>query len=131
MAGPSLEQLAAERYVSFVTFRRSGDGVGTPLWVAEVEGRLYAVTNGTSAKMKRLRATDRIRLAACDSRGNARGEWVEGRAKGVEDPLMMDRALAALTRKYGWQMAVLKFFSRLSGRIRYRAFIEITIQPSM
>src|SRR5208282_3368379 len=86
MAAPSFEQLAAERYISLVTFRRNGNGVPTPIWVAAADGKLYAVTNGTSVKMKRLKADDKVRLAACDARGNVRGEWVDGHAKRVEDP---------------------------------------------
>ncbi len=85
------------------------------------------MTNGTSAKMKRLKANDRVRLASCDARGNVSGEWIEARAKRVTDTAAMDRALEALDRKYGWQMAALKFFSRLSGRAKDRAFIEITL----
>jgi PPOX class probable F420-dependent enzyme len=122
----SILQLAPERYVSLMTFRRNGIGVATPIWIAEADGKLYAVTNGTSAKMKRLRAGDRVRLAACDARGKVRGEWIDARARKVDDQPTMDRALAALERKYGWQIALLKLFSRISGRARDRAFIEIT-----
>src|SRR6516164_11841717 len=75
MTAPSLQELAAERYVSLVSFRRNGNGVPTPIWVAACDGKLYAVTNGTSVKMKRLKANDRIRLAACDARGKVRGNW--------------------------------------------------------
>jgi PPOX class probable F420-dependent enzyme len=127
MAPPSFQELAAQRYVSLVTFRRNGVGVPTPIWVADDNGKLYAFTDGTSAKMKRLKATNRIRLAACDARGKVRGEWVEGHARRVEDPAVAQRAMAALARKYGWQTALLNFFSRLFGRIGRRAFIEITL----
>src|SRR5215471_8740994 len=127
MTAPSLEELAAERYVSLITFRRNGNEVPTPIWVAACEGKLYAVTNGTSVKMKRLKANDRIRLAACDARGRVRGEWVEGHGRRVDDSVLMERAQRALQRKYGWQVAVLKFFSALFGRAKHRAFIEMTI----
>jgi len=127
MSTPSFESLAAQRYVSLVTFRRNGNGVPTPVWIAGVDGKLYVITNGTSAKMKRLKASDRVRLADCDARGNVSGEWIEGRARRVVEVATMERALDALDRKYGWQMAALKFFSRLSGRAKDRAFIEITL----
>lgn len=99
----------------------------TPLWVAAHDGKLYAVTNGTSVKMKRLKANDRIRLAACDARGKVRGGWAEGRGRRVDDAALMQRAQQALESKYGWQVAVLKFFSALFGRAKHRAFIEMTI----
>ncbi len=127
MAQPSFQQLAAEPYVSLMTFRRNGAGVPTPVWIAADNGKLYAFTDGTSAKMKRLKVTDRIQLAACDARGGVRGEYIEGRARRVEDPAVIERALAALARKYGWQLGLLNLFSRLFGRIGRRAFIEITL----
>jgi len=127
MPAPSLEELARERYVSLVTFRRNGNGVPTPIWVAAHGGKLYAVTNGTSVKMKRLKANDRIRLAACDARGQVRGEWTEGHGRRVDDVALMQRAQQALESKYGWQVAVLKFFSTLFGRAQHRAFIEMRI----
>jgi len=127
MAQPSFEKLAAERYVSLVTFRRNDDGVATPLWIAADNGKLYAFTDGTSAKMKRLRVTDRIRLAACDSRGNVRSDYAEGKARRADEMAIVDRAMAALRRKYGWQLALLNLFSRLFGRIGRRAIIEITL----
>ena len=127
MAGPSFEQLSVERYVSLMTFRRNGTGVPVPIWVAPVDGKLYAVTNGTSAKMKRLKAVDRVRLAACDARGRVRGEWTDGKARRVDEPAVLDRAIEALLAKYGWQVRVLDFFTRLTGRAKDRAFIEIEV----
>jgi uncharacterized protein len=120
-------QLAAERYISLVTFRRNGAGVPTPLWIVGIGDKLYAFTDGTSAKMKRLKANDRIQIAACDARGKVRGEYADGRAHKIDDPAMIARVLAELTRKYGWQMRVLSVFSRLAGRINRRAYIEIEI----
>ncbi len=127
MAQQGFHELAAERYLSLVTFRRNGNGVPKPLWIAPDDGKLYAVTDGTSAKMKRLRVTDRVRVAACDARGKVKGEWIEGHARRVDDPAVMARAMTALRQKYGWQVGLLNFFSRLFGRIDRRAYIEITI----
>ena len=127
MTAPSLQELAAERYVSLVTFRRNGNAVSTPIWVAAYDGKLYAVTNGTSVKMRRLKANDRIRLAACDGRGKVRGEWAEGHGRRIDDAALIHRAQQALESKYGWQATLLKFLSTLFGRAKHRAFIEMTI----
>jgi PPOX class probable F420-dependent enzyme len=126
MSAPSFVQLAAERYVSLVTFRRNGNGVPTPVWIAGAGGKLYVVTNGTSVKMKRLKANDRVQMAACDARGKVRGEWTEGRARRADDPATAQLATRALEQKYGWQIAVFKFFSSLAGRAKNRTFIEIS-----
>jgi uncharacterized protein len=127
MPNPTIDQLAAERYISLVTFRKNGVGVPTPLWIVGIGDKLYAFTDGTSAKMKRLKTSDRIQIAACDARGNVRGEYVEGHARKIDDPPKAERVLAALTQRYGWQLRVLSAFSRLAGRINRRAYIEIEI----
>jgi len=126
MPAPTFDQLATERYVSLATFRRNGNAVATPMWAAAVNGKLYSVTNGRSIKMKRLKANDHIRLAICDARGNVRGEWADGHGRKVEDPAIKDLAQRALQKKYGWQAAILRFFSTIF-RGKDRTFIEMTI----
>ena len=44
----------------------------------------------------------------------------------VNDPAEIARAHSALRKKYGWQMILTDFLSRLTGRIHKRAFIAIT-----
>jgi uncharacterized protein len=124
---PTFHDLAAEQYVSLMTFRRNGVGVARPIWIAPIDGKLYAVTDRRSAKMKHLCVTDRIRLAACDVLGNVRGEWADGRSSTIEEPVVIARAVAALSRKYRWRFCFASFFSRLSGRIGERAWLEITL----
>ena len=120
-----LDSLAAESYVSLGTFRKNGTTVETPVWVAPLDGRLVVVTDGTSAKVKRIRANERVRLAACDVRGKVRGNWLEGRARIIADRDHAERAHAALIAKYGWQMRLLDLGSWLGGRISRRAYLEI------
>jgi hypothetical protein len=47
----------------------------------------------------------------------------------VTDSRVIERAQAALRAKYGWQMWLLDLFSRVTGRIRRRAWIEIALSP--
>ena len=54
------------------------------------------------------------------------GAWRDGIGRIVTDARVIERAHAALRAKYGWQMWLLDFFSRLTGRIRRRAWIEIS-----
>ena len=125
MSIADFERLKDERYVSLATYRKNGTLVPTPVWAAPDNGRLYVVTGREMAKVKRLRSNDRARIAVCDVRGNVRGEWTDVRARTVADANVESRALAALHRKYGWQIRVLDFFARVFGRIGQRAFIEI------
>lgn len=123
----ALATLGAERYVSLASFRRDGREVRTPVWIAESGGRLYAFSAGDAGKVKRIRATRRVRLAGCDARGRVHGEWSEGTARVVTEDVARERAHAALRRKYGWQMGLLDLASRLTGRLGRRAWIEIEL----
>ncbi|MFT4583664.1 MAG: PPOX class probable F420-dependent enzyme [Gammaproteobacteria bacterium] len=113
------------KYVSLETFRRSGVAVATPVWIARSGERFYAFSEGKAGKVKRLRHTPKIRLAACDWRGKVSGVWIDGTARVVEEPLVIADANGALRLKYGWQMKFGDFFAKLSGRYARRAMIEI------
>jgi PPOX class probable F420-dependent enzyme len=113
------------RYVSLATFRRDGTVVATPGWFAGVGERLYVFTAGDSGKVKRLRNSPRARIAPCDARGRLEGEWRDATARIVTDEALIWRAWTAMRGKYGWQLRLLDVFSRLSGRIHRRAWIEV------
>ena len=115
------------KYISLSTYRRSGASVETPVWFVEMEQKLYVFTTGDSGKVKRLRNDDRIRLAACSVRGRVRGEWLDGRGRRVDDEKVVAAAYEALLGKYGWQMRLTDFFSRLFGRIDGRAILELDV----
>jgi hypothetical protein len=125
-----LRDLAAfdrHRYMALATFRRSGAEVRTPVWFAAMDGKVYVFTAGESGKVKRLRRSSRARVAPSDVRGSVRGEWWDVAARLVTEPGLIERAHAALRAKYGWQAWVGDAFSRLTGRIRRRAWIEIEV----
>jgi PPOX class probable F420-dependent enzyme len=121
--------LARERYVSLASYRRDGREVRTPVWIAPDGERLVVYTNRKSGKVKRILREARVRLAACDARGRLRSpeRWVEARARLRDDPDGRERGLAAIGRKYGWQMGLALLVSRLSGRYADRAVIEIEV----
>ena len=124
----ALAELARERYVSLATFRRNGAEVRTPIWFATVDEALWMMTGGDSGKVKRLRNNPRIRVAPSDVRGIVRGPWRDGTARIVDDPRLIAQAHAMLRAKYGWQVTLLDVFSRLSGRIRRRVWLEVALK---
>jgi PPOX class probable F420-dependent enzyme len=117
------------RYACLATVRRNGVEVKTPVWFAAAGEKLYVFTAGDAGKVKRLRHSPRVRVASCDARGRVQGAWRDGIGRIVTDARVIERAHAALRAKYGWQMWLLDFFSRLTGRIRRRAWIEIEVSP--
>lgn len=118
---------ATEKYVSLATIRRSGVEVKTPVWVAPLSGRHYVFSAADAGKVKRIRATASVRLAACDMRGNVKSDWLEGRARIVDDPELIAEIKRAFRRKYGLIMLLTDFMATLSGRMRRRAYIEIEL----
>ena len=115
------------RYMSLVTLRRNGAEVATPVWFAALDARLYVVSSDDSGKVKRLRHTRGVKVAPSNGRGRVQGPWHPATARLVTEPQMIDRAPAALRTKYGPQMWVAELLSRLTGRIRRRAWIEIEL----
>jgi PPOX class probable F420-dependent enzyme len=120
-------EAATEKYVSLATFRRTGVEVKTPVWIAEMAGRYYVFSAGDAGKVKRIRATPQVRLAACDVRGNVRSAWIEACARIVLEPALIVGARNALRRKYGLLMILTDVMATITGRMRRRAYIEIEL----
>jgi len=118
---------AGERYVSLATYRRDGREVCTPVWLAEADGRYYLFSEGRAGKVKRIRANGRARMAACNYRGAVKSDWLDGHGRVVNEPEIIARAYASLRKKYGWQMGIGDFFSKLSGRYDKRMIIELAV----
>lgn len=61
--------LNTSKYVSFVSYRRSGEPVATPVWIAKFEGGYGFTTESESGKAKRLSHTSVATVQPCNSRG--------------------------------------------------------------
>lgn len=125
MNANDFDDLERSHYVSFATRKRSGDWVNTPVWFAPHGGSYYVFSAGNAGKVKRLRNFSESRIAACTATGALRGEWHDTRARVLDDPADQAIALAALRRKYGWQMYTADFFSQMTGKMGRRAYIRI------
>lgn len=113
-------------YISLRTFRRSGAPVDTPVWFAQGDPQHYYVFSAADAgKVKRLRLSPRAQIATCNARGSSLGPWQDCHAYLIDEAAEIRTAHDCLTKKYGWQMRMTDFFSRLTGRINKRAFIRI------
>jgi PPOX class probable F420-dependent enzyme len=112
-------------YISLATRKRSGEWVATPVWFAPDDGKYYVFSAPDAGKVKRLRNFSEARIAPCTMNGTLTGGWRDTRAYVLDTPAERDKALAALRRKYGWQMLVADFFSRLTGKMGRRAYIRI------
>ncbi|MCB9113344.1 MAG: PPOX class F420-dependent oxidoreductase [Caldilineaceae bacterium] len=75
------KEIGNPTYIALETFRKSGEGVVTPVWVVAEGGKLYVWTVGDSGKVKRIRNNGRVHIAVSDSRGTPKSEWVEATAR--------------------------------------------------
>ena len=67
------DSISAEKYVVITTYRRSGDAVSAPVWIAPMSGgRAGFTTDGDSGKVKRIRNNSSVTLQACNVRGKVR-----------------------------------------------------------
>ena len=122
----TVASLDRSQYVSLATYRRSGAEVRTPVWCAALDGKIYVFSAGDAGKVKRLRQTSRVRIAACDARGGVRDRWYEATARLLTEPDTIERARGAFRAKYGWRIRLFDAFASLAGRVRRRSWIEIT-----
>lgn len=119
------DSLTHARYFSLKTFRKSGIPVATPVWFAENQGTYYCFSASKAGKVKRLRRSSQAEIAPCDIKGKLLGEWLPAQATFVENPQELESAYALLSQKYGWQMGLVNFFSKLTGRIHQRTMIAV------
>jgi len=125
-----LAELAAERYVLLSTYRRSGEAVATPVWIARRGDELVVWTERNAGKVKRIRNDSRVELTACDVRGRpSNGKTVVGRARLLDDAESR-RVREAIARKYGIFGRVAMFFSRLRGGTQRTIGVAIALDES-
>jgi PPOX class probable F420-dependent enzyme len=116
---------AEQKYLSLETFKKSGEGVKTPVWFAAeptakldaADAKLYVYTIGVSGKVKRIRNNRRVRIAPCDVKGNVQGDWVEARAEIVTGD-EAEHGTQLLNKKYFPWKQILAFFAWFSRRGR-------------
>src|SRR5690242_11851491 len=94
------EQFAGEKYLSLESFRQNGTAVATPVWFAQDARVFYIYSLANAGKVKRIRSNPRVRIAPCDIRGGLKGDWVDARAR-ILDDAGAQRAHRLLDQKYG------------------------------
>ena len=116
---------AGQKYLNLETFKKSGEGVKTPVWFAadpsmnlgSRDAKLYVYTIGVSGKVKRIRNNPRVRIAPCTMRGDVHGDWVDARAEIVTGQEAA-RGMDLLNKKYVPWKQLLDFFAMFRRRER-------------
>lgn len=117
-------EIAKSDYVLLTTFTKDGRPKPTPVWTAADGDRLLVITQESSWKVKRIRNTPRVTLAACDIRGRPKGEAVEATAT-VLDKSCNGAVYNAIGKRYGLVGKVFNFFSKLRGGMENNVGLEL------
>lgn len=107
------------------TFKKSGQGVKTPVWFAadpsakldSNDAKLYVYTVGVSGKVKRIRNNVNVNIAPCNASGGIRGEWVPARAE-IVSGAEAEHGMLLLNKKYLPWKQLLDFFASFRKRER-------------
>ena len=112
-------ELQHQKYLSLATFRKNGLAVQTPIWFAEQDGKIYAMTRSDSGKFKRIRNSPTVRVAPCTMRGKITGPEFPGQAR-LLPAEQWPQARELLAAKY-WLMRLPFLWSKKN------VFFEITL----
>ena len=99
-AAADLEALFPGRYLSVTSFMRDGTGVATPVWFVSDAGRLFALTDLHSAKVRRIRRDSRVLVAPCRAGGKLRSEPLQARAEVLTATHELERVQRLLIERY-------------------------------
>lgn len=112
--------LGDERFVSLTTYRRNGEGVATPMWIARNGACLVVTTGAHSGKVKRLRRDPTVELRPCTRRGRVASSapTVRGLAEIRADPASQREVARLICAKYGNQYRLVMLVERLLLRRR-------------
>ncbi len=121
------------KYLSLETFKKSGEGVRTPVWFAadpasdlgSDEARLFLYTIGNTGKVKRIRNNPRVKIAPCRIKGEPLGEFVDANTEIITGEEAA-RAMKLLNKKYFPWKQLLGFFALFSRRER----IVMVLRPA-
>jgi uncharacterized protein len=123
--------VASSRYMAFTTFRRNGDPVATPVWVADLgDGTVGFTTSATSGKVRRLAHSPHVVVSPCSMRGAVAcgaPKWC-GTARVVRGDDHA-RVRAAIARRYRFQLWLIDVSARLRRRHDDEVGIIVAFNP--
>jgi len=113
-------ELVASDFVRLTTYRRNGEAVSTAVWFVASRGpdadELVVTTMSSTGKIKRIRHTDRMLVAACTRRGTPTGPDLEAYASivtGAESAAVFDQ----VRDRYGAQAGFFEFTGKVLARV--------------
>jgi hypothetical protein len=110
--------ISQEKYVSVITFRKTGVAVATATWIVGLDGgRVGVLTSSASGKAKRLRSNPSVTLQPSDVRGRVKADTtpLTGTVEIVTSGPDFEAITSKVKAKYGLMVPI----SRLADRLRH------------
>lgn len=126
------DELATSPFVSLGTYRRTGEIVTVPVWIARDGDDLVVTTERNTGKVKRLRNDPRVTLRPCGRMGKVEPDAIEiaatARIAGAnaDDPA----AESALKEKYGLQYRAILGVEALARTVQRRPGDRVILRIS-
>jgi PPOX class probable F420-dependent enzyme len=121
-----LLRLADERFVSLTTFRKTGEEVSTPVWIARDGHDLLVTTPDDTGKVKRLRNSTRARLSPSSRMGKVADDAVAVDADATIEP-ETERLTQIFREKYGFEYRLFMWIERRGSKgQKPRVILRIT-----
>lgn len=111
-----LDQFNRQQYLNLETFRKNGTAVKTPVWFVQEGDTLFVRTVANSGKVKRIRNSGQVNIAACKVDGTLLGEWVPALARELKDEDAGQKVDHLLDKKYGLMKKLFALASTLQRR---------------
>jgi len=118
-----IDQFNKKQYLNIETFRKSGEGVKTPVWFVENNGKLFIITMNESGKVKRIKRNTTVNIAPCKVGGELAGTWIKAEARIIDDITQIQEIDKLLNKKYG----LMKKLFELGGSRNKQKSIAIEI----
>ena len=121
--------LGEKAFVSLTTFRKNGERIAWPVWIARDEGALVVLTPEESGKVKRIRNNGQVEIRPSSRAGKVTdgSEPVSGIAEIVTDAPTTARLTQVIQKKYGLEYHIIMFIERIAARRQKpRVILRIT-----
>jgi PPOX class probable F420-dependent enzyme len=121
-----LLHLAEERFVSLSTFRKTGEEVATPVWIARDGDDLLVTTPDDTGKVKRLHNSPRVRLSPSSRMGRVDDDAPRIDAEATIEP-ETERLTRIFREKYGVEYRLFMWIERRAAKEQKpRVILRIT-----
>jgi PPOX class probable F420-dependent enzyme len=121
----NLTQFANQSYLNLETFRKSGQGVKTPVWFVQEGEVFYIWTQANSGKAKRVLNNDKVKIVLSRGDGAPLGDWISATASRDDSGEALNYVRALMVKKYGLTFRLFSLLGKLR-KIQY-TILELSL----